>query len=163
MIVSVFTSFTEKFVIRSYLITKMFRSLFSSSSRYRNWGPSESACGHCACPNPVPLLLATPLVIHEKNSKCLDVQAPGFPVAPKNHFHWPISLWTPAASLASHAIDLPVLLRVLHFQCFWFLLIYAAGFTVTPHSHFQSFGCGIFRVSADVKYSVLRWRCRTLR
>ena len=64
-------------------------SLFSSSSRYRNLGLSESECRHYACPNPVPLLLATPLVIHEKNWKCLDVQAPGFPVALKDYVHRP--------------------------------------------------------------------------
>ena len=44
---------------------------YLSSSRYRNLGPSESACRHYAYPNPVPLLLSTPLVIHEKNWKCL--------------------------------------------------------------------------------------------
>ena len=47
-------------------------SLFSSSSRYRNLGLSESECRHYTCPNPVPLLLAAPLAIHEKNWKCLD-------------------------------------------------------------------------------------------
>ena len=41
--------------------------LFSSSSRCRNLGPSESACRHHAYPEPVPLLLAAPLVIHEKS------------------------------------------------------------------------------------------------
>ena len=44
--------------------------LFSSSSRHHNLCPSECACRHDAHPNPVPLLLATPLVIHEKNWKC---------------------------------------------------------------------------------------------
>ena len=42
------------------------------SSRYRNLGPSERACGHYAYPNPGPLMLATPLVIHVKNWQCLD-------------------------------------------------------------------------------------------
>ena len=139
-------------MIRSYQITNIFPlwvrlyqhvfckkpSLFSSSSRYRNLGLSKSECGHYACPNLVPLLLATPLVIHEKNWKCLDAQAPGLPVAAKNNFHRPHFLWTPAASPASHAIDRSVLLRVLHFYlCFRFLLIHAPGFTVTPHSYFH--------------------------
>ena len=52
-------------------------SLFLSSSGYRYLGPSESACRHYAHPNPLPLLLVTPLVIHEKNWQCLDIQ--GFP------------------------------------------------------------------------------------
>ena len=74
-----FTSFTENFVISCYQVTNIFFSRygcasafsaksprFLSSNRYRNLGVSESACGYCACPNPVPLLLATPLVTHEK-------------------------------------------------------------------------------------------------
>ena len=52
-------------------------------------GPSESACGQCAYPNPVPLLLATPWIIQEKNWKCLDIQAQGFPVALKDYVHRP--------------------------------------------------------------------------
>ena len=66
-------------------------SLFTSSSIYRNWGPSESACRHCAHSNPVPLLLATPLVIDE-NWKCLGIQAVGFFVALKDNVHRPNSL-----------------------------------------------------------------------
>ena len=63
-----------------------------SSSRYCKLGPSGSARRHCACPNLVPLLLATPLVIHEKNWKCLDPQASGLLVALLEHFHQPNSL-----------------------------------------------------------------------
>ena len=48
--------------------------------RCRSLGPSESAYIHCAYPNPVPLLLAAPLEVHEKNWKCLDVHATGFSV-----------------------------------------------------------------------------------
>ena len=112
--------------------------LFLSSSRNRNLGPSGSACGHYAYANPVPLLLATSLVVHEKYWKCLDPEAQGFPVALKDGFHRPNVLGTPAASLASHAIDHSVLLRVLHFYvCFRSLLVYWAGFPVAPHSYFH--------------------------
>ena len=82
MIVTRFTFFTENFVIRCDQVTKnnplwarLYKhvfckkpSLFLSSNRYRNLGPSESACRHYAYPNPVPLLLATPFVIHETGS-----------------------------------------------------------------------------------------------
>ena len=114
-------------------------SLFSSSSRYRNLGPSESACRHYAYPT-VPLLLATPLVIQEKNWKCLDTQPQGFSVNLKDYVHRPNSLWTPAANPAFHVIDRSVLLRVLNFSfCFRFLLVYASGFPVAPHSYFHFF------------------------
>ena len=49
-----------------------------------------------ACPNWVPLLLATPLLTHEKNWKCRDVQAPGVSVSTK------ISLNGPKAAGVSH-------------------------------------------------------------
>ena len=75
---------------------------FSSSSRNRNLDLSE-------------LLLATPLVIHDKNWMCLDPQATGLPVALLDFFHQQNSLWTPVASPASHAKDRSVLLRLLHF------------------------------------------------
>ena len=100
-------------------------------------GPSESAGRHYAYPNPVPLLLATPLATHEKNWKCLDIQAQGYPVALTDYVHRPNSLRTPAANPAIHVIDRFVHLRVLHFYfCFRFLLIHAAGFPVAPHSYF---------------------------
>ena len=92
--------------------------LFSSSSRDHNLGPSESAYLHCAHPNLVSLLLAAPLVIHEKNWKCLDPLAQGFPVALKDYFHRPNSLWTPVVTSAIHAMHRFVLLRVLHFFLF---------------------------------------------
>ena len=100
---------------------------FVHSSRYRFLGPSESACRDHAYPNPVPLFLAAPLVIHEKNWKYLDPQAQGFPKALKDYFHQPHFLWNPAASPAIHAIYRFVLLRVLHFYlCFRVLWVYAA-------------------------------------
>ena len=112
-------------------------SLFSSSSRHRNLGPSEYACRHYAYPNPVPLLLATPLLNHEKNLKCFGIHAQGFPMALMDYVHPPKSLWTPAANPAFHVIDRFVLLRVLHFYlCFWFLLVQASGFPGAPHSYF---------------------------
>ena len=114
-------------------------SLFLSSCTYRNLGSSECACGHCAYPNPVPLLLATPKVIHEKNWQCLDPQAQGFPVAPQDNVHRPKTLWNPAASPASHAIDRFVLLCVHFYFCFQFLSVYAAGFPVAPNSYFHFF------------------------
>ena len=110
----------------------------SSSSRYRSLGLSGSECRHCAYPSQVPLLLATPMVIHEKNWKCLDPWAPGFPVTLKDYFHRTNFLWTPVVSPASHAKDRFVLLRVLHvYFCFRFLSVYAAGFPVTPLSYFH--------------------------
>ena len=85
-------------------------------------------------------------VIHEKNWRCLHVQAQGFSVALKDNFHPPSFLWTLVASPASHAIDRSVLLRVLHFYlCFRFLVVYAAGFTVTSHSYFYFFRVLDFR------------------
>ena len=106
MIVPRFTFFTENFVIRCYQVTKMFRSgndctstssarrplLFSSSSRCHNLGPSESAFLHCAYPNPVPLLLAAPVEVHEITWKCLDFLALGFSKALLKYFHQPNSL-----------------------------------------------------------------------
>ena len=67
VIVARLNVFTSNFVIRSNQITNIFRSghtlyqhvfcqkplLFSSSHRYPNLGPSESAYKHCAYPNPV--------------------------------------------------------------------------------------------------------------
>ena len=88
------------------------------------FGPSKSACRHYAYPKLVPLSLETPLVIH---------------VALQDYVHRPNSLWTPAANLASHAIDRFVLLRVLHvcvFGFFWFML---QVFSVAPHSYFHLF------------------------
>ena len=75
MIVSRFTTFTENFVICHCTSTSSARCPCSGRE-----------CKRCAYPSPVPLLLATPLVIHEKNWKCLDPQAQGFPVAPKGQF-----------------------------------------------------------------------------
>ena len=95
MIVTRFTFFNEIFCdlqlsshqnfplwarLHQHVFCKM-PSLFSSSSRYRNLDPSESACRHNAYPNTVPLLLAAPWVIHEKNWKCLDIHAQGFSLA----------------------------------------------------------------------------------
>ena len=48
--------------------------VFKQISQFGSFGK----CVNCACPSPVPLLLATPLVTHEKNWKCLDVQASVF-------------------------------------------------------------------------------------
>ena len=65
--------------------------LFSSSSRYHNLGHSEIANFHCDYPNPVPLLLAAPLEVHEVSWKCLDFPALGFPKALLKYFHQPNS------------------------------------------------------------------------
>ena len=129
MIVPWFTFLTENFVIRCDQVTpivplwaRLYQYvlckkplLFSSSSRYHNLGPSESAFVHCACPNPVPLLLAAPLEVHEMIWKCLDFHALGFLKALLNYFHQPNSLWIPVANQAIHAICLLVLLRLHHF------------------------------------------------
>ena len=103
-----FTLFTENFVICCYQVTKIFLlwhdcTSTSSARRPRYFclqadvtilGPSESACRHCAHPKPIPLLLATPLIIHEKNWKSLDIHDQGFRVALKDSVHRPNSPWT---------------------------------------------------------------------
>ena len=90
-------------MIRGDQVTKMFRSghdftstssarsprYFSSSSRYHNLSPSEIAYLHCAYPNPVPILLAAPLEVHEITWKCLDFPALGFSKALLKCFHQP--------------------------------------------------------------------------
>ena len=132
-------------------------SLFLSSSRYRNWGPSESACRHHAYQSPVPLLLTTPLVIHEKNWKCLDPQAQGFSMALQDYVHRPNSLRTPAANPAIHVIYRFVLLRLLHFL---FLFSVSVGLCIgflrrSTLVLLTSFGYWIFGVSANVNYRIL--------
>ena len=111
MIVTRFTSFTENFFdLRLWshqnfpLWTRLYQhvfcrkpSLFSSLSRYRNVGPSECACRHYAYSNQVPLLLATPLLNHDKNWKCFGIHAQGFPMALKDYVHRLNSLWTPTS------------------------------------------------------------------
>ena len=66
MIISWFTSFHWALLRSAVIKSPIFRSgydctstssarslsTFSSSNRYRNLGPSESACRHCAYPNP---------------------------------------------------------------------------------------------------------------
>ena len=97
MIVAWFTFFTDL----QFLITKIFRFgydctstssagspfLFRLQADIAIWVFREVSVRHCACPSPVPLLLATPVVIHEKNWKCLVPQAQGFTVAIKDYFH----------------------------------------------------------------------------
>ena len=110
-------------------------------------GPSESAHIHCAYPNPVPLLLAAPLEVHEMTRKCLDFPALGFPKALLKYFQQPISLRIPVAKQAIHAIYLFVLLRVPHFYfCFWFLWIHAAGLPMLFTRTSTSFWYWIFLV-----------------
>ena len=86
MIVTRFTSFTENFVIRRYQVTKIFRSghdcTSTSSARSPRhfrlladlaiWVLRNVRVETMLTPSPVPLLLATPLVIGEKNWQCLD-------------------------------------------------------------------------------------------
>ena len=96
---------------------------FSSSSKYHNLGPSETAYWHCANPNSVLLLLAAPLDVHEMIRSVLTFLLWVSKTLLK-YFHQPNSIWIPV-------------LVVLHFVCFSFLLIYAAGFPVTPHSYFH--------------------------
>ena len=54
--------------------------------------PSECAYMHCAYPNPVPLLLAAPLEVHEMTWKCLAFLALGFSKALLKYSHQPNSL-----------------------------------------------------------------------
>ena len=74
---------------------------FWSSGRSRNLGPSGRWV-KMVCFYPVPLLLAAPEVIREKNWKCLDVL---------EHFHQPVHAWTPLANLAHLATHHSVILR----------------------------------------------------
>ena len=77
---------------------------------------------HCGYPNPVPLLLAAPLEVHEMTCRCLDFLALGF------------------ANQAIHAKYLFVLLLIHHFYfCFRFLRFHAAGLPEALHSHFHFF------------------------
>ena len=93
--------------------------LFSSSRTYRNVDPSESAFRYCAYPSSVPLLLALPLVNHEKKWKCPEPQAQGYLVALRGYFHQQHFPWTPAANPALPVRNRFVLLRVLHFEFFF--------------------------------------------
>ena len=81
---------------------------------------------YCVYPNPVPLLLAAPLEVHEKSWERIDVV---------EHSKTPDSLGNPVAIPAHLALVHFVILRRLHFYlCFRFVLIHATGFSVTPHS-----------------------------
>ena len=120
-------------------------SLFLSSSRYRSLGPSESACWHYAYPSPVPLLLAAPLVIHEKSWRVLV-----------EHHYPPDSLWDSVAIPAPLATVHFVILRRLH--CFCVFGFCRSTRRVSPcllTHNLTSYCCWIFR--AD--HSILRWRC----
>ena len=85
-----FTSFTENFVIRSYQVTKIFRSKYdytgaSSARSPRYLRPRTdiaiwvigSVCLHCAHPNPVRLLLAIHWKFMTWTWKRVDIQAKG--------------------------------------------------------------------------------------
>ena len=99
---------------------------------------SGNECKHGACPSTVPLLLAAPVVIHEKNWKCLDVQATGLPVAQKEHFHQPNFL--NCCSQSGKSCKRSRCTSSRHcYLCFRFLLVYASGFPVAPHSYFHFF------------------------
>ena len=98
MIVAGLTFFTKNFVIRGYQITENFRlghdctstsfarspCYFLSSSRCHNFGLSRSEKRYCAYLDPVPLLLAAPLVIHEESWESVDAV---------EHSYAPDSLW----------------------------------------------------------------------
>ena len=68
-------------------MTALVRFLQGAPSRCHNSDPSESAYIQCAYPNPVPLLLAAPLEVHEMTWKCLDFPALGFTEALLMYFH----------------------------------------------------------------------------
>ena len=155
MIVPRFTSFTQNFVICSNQVTNMFRSghdctstssarshcYFWSSSVFHNVGPSESACRHFAHPNPVPLLLAAPLEVHEMACKYLDLSlGAGFPIGPKGLFSSTrISLNSCSQSGNSCDISLCTSSDSTFFFCFRFLWFHAAGFPEALHSYFHFF------------------------
>ena len=95
MISTRFTFFTENFVIRCNQVTKMFRSGHDSTSSFSarrscNFGPQEEIAiwilrkvrvETMLTRTQFHFLLATSLVIHEKNWECLDIHAQGFLVA----------------------------------------------------------------------------------
>ena len=85
------------------------------SSRYRNLGPSGSACRHYAYPNSVPLFARDSTGNSWEELEVSWLPCFGFPSGSKDYVHRPNSLWNPVASPASHAMDLFVLLRVPHF------------------------------------------------
>ena len=72
-------------------MTVLVRFLQGAPSICHNSDLSESAYIHCAYPNPVPLLLAAPLEVHEMTWKCLDFLSLGFPEALLINFHQPNS------------------------------------------------------------------------
>ena len=90
-------------MIHSYSITKILRFGHdcTSTSSARSpchlrlqadiavWVFREVSVDHYVCPCLVPLLLATPLVIHEKNWECLDPKAQGFHMALQDYSHRP--------------------------------------------------------------------------
>ena len=93
----------------------------------------RSVCFFTACPNQVPLFLATPLEVHEMTWKCLPRGSKGLLSSTK------ISLNSCRESGNSCNRSL-VLLRILHlYFCFRSLLFYVAGFPVAPHSYFHVF------------------------
>ena len=128
---------------------KMFRSGYDCTST----SPARSPCyfrlqadnRYFACPSPVPLLLATPLVLHQRNWKCLDPSAQGFSVAPKDFFHQTISPWLPAVNQAIHAKNLFVLLIHHFYFCFRFLSFHAAGLPEALHLYLHFFRVLDFR------------------
>ena len=106
---------------------------------------------HCAYTNPVPFLLATSLVIHEKNWKCLDFLALGFTRALLKYFHQPNSV--NSCSQSGNSCDLSLCTSSdSPFFCFRFLWIHAADLQEALHSYFH-FLYWIFGVSVDIKES----------
>ena len=146
-------SFSENFVIRSYQITKIFRSghdcTSTSSARSPRyfclqadiaiWVFREVSVDTVLARARFHLCSRLLWYSWEDREVSWSISA-GFPMALEDCIHRPNFLWNPAASPASHATDRFVLLRVLHFYfSFRFLLIYAACFPVTPHSYFHFF------------------------
>ena len=125
------TFFTENFVIRSFKITKNFRSVHGCASarslcNFRFHADIAILVFREVCTHIVLTwyhLLAAMKVIHEKNRKRLGVL---------EHFHLPDRAWTPF----NHATCFHVLLRCRHF-CLVFrcLLVHATGFPVLRHSY----------------------------
>ena len=175
MIVTRFTSFTENFVICSYQVTKnvplwarLYQhvfckkpSYFLSSSRYRNLGPSESACRHYAYPNPVPLLLATPLDNSWEGLAVSRSLGAGFPRGSEGlNSSTKFSLNSCSQSGNSCKRSLCTSSRPSFLFCvFGFCRFHATGFPVAPHSCFHFFlGTGFSVYLFDIKYGILWWR-----
>ena len=142
MIVSRFTTFTETFVIRWNQITKIFRSRHDCTSAFSARSPgnlgSQADIAMWVLWKVRMYTVLTRSRFHFWLGSVLTSLL-WVSKALLMYFHQRKSLWNPA-SLASHATDRFVLLRVLHFYfCSRFLWFHAAGLPEALHSYLYFF------------------------